>query len=306
MKIRIATRSSALALWQADYVADRLRGAHPSLSTERLEFTTTGDRFLGQPLSEIGGKGLFTKELEVALLEGSADIAVHSLKDMPTALPDGLVIGAIPARSEIRDCVVTRAGESPDTAGIMGTSSLRRACLSRTRWPSAEVRSIRGKVETRLGFLHAEGDRRVDAVLLAWVGLLRLKLNERDDLAFLPLNPDRWIPAVGQGALAVECRADDTATLAALQAIHHGPTAACSTAERSFLAAVEGDCRVPVGAIATHDQGRIRLRAFIGHPESGAVYEHTAFGDDPAALGAEVAEAVLTSGGAEVLASLRE
>ncbi len=306
MKTRIATRSSALALWQADDVAHRLRKAHPGLETERLEFTTTGDRFLGQPLSEIGGKGLFTKELEVALLDGDADIAVHSLKDMPTALPDGLVIGAVTARGDVRDCVVTRAGESPETAGIIGTSSLRRTCLARVRWPQARIQSIRGKVETRLGRLHAEGDRRVDAVLLAWVGLLRLKLNLREDLAFLPLNPDRFIPAVGQGALAIECRADDVQTLELLKAIHHLTTAACIGAERAFLAAVEGDCRVPVGALATHDRGTLRLRAFVGHPESGEVFEHTAVGEDPQALGAQAAERILAAGGAAVLASLRD
>ncbi len=305
MKIRIATRKSNLALWQARTVAAALREAHPGLETELLEFTTKGDRFLGQPLAEIGGKGLFTKELEVALFAGEADIAVHSLKDMPTALPDGLVLGATLTRGDVRDCVVTRAGESPDSAAIVGTSSLRRTCLARTRWPDARVESIRGKVETRLGRLHAEGDRRVDSVLLAWVGLLRLEQNAREDLAFLPLNPETFIPAVGQGALTVECRTDDAETHRLLAAIHDQDTAACTTAERAFLRGVEGDCRVPVGALATQDRGTVRLRAFVGHPDTGERFEHTAKGTDPRALGAEVAAAVLDAGGGEVLASLR-
>ncbi len=305
MKLRIATRSSALALWQANEVARRLRDAWPGLDTELCTFTTTGDRFLGQPLAEIGGKGLFTKELEVALADGDADIAVHSLKDMPSALPDGLVIGAVPTRGDVRDCVVTRSGEPPEAPAIVGTSSLRRTCLARVRWPDAHIEPIRGKVETRVGRLHEAPPRQVDAVLLAWVGLLRLEINEREDLDFLPLNPERWIPAVGQGALAVECRAGDVTTLERLAPLHDVGAAACTTAERAFLRGVEGDCRVPVGAYATRDRGQLRLRAFVGHPEGGERFEHTAVGSDPEALGAEAADAVLSAGGAEVLASLR-
>ena len=206
MRLRIATRGSALALWQADEVARLLQLAWPDLETERLVFKTTGDRFLDRPLSEIGGKGLFTKELEVALADGDADIAVHSLKDMPTALPEGMVIAAVPIRGDVRDCVVTRPGEDPDAAAVIGTSSLRRACLARRRWPEARIEPIRGKVETRARRLHEEGSRRVDAVLLAWAGLVRLGMDARDDLGFRPLAPEGWIPAVGQGALAVECR----------------------------------------------------------------------------------------------------
>ncbi len=305
MKLRIATRGSALALWQADDVAARLRAAHPGLETERLVFKTTGDHILDRPLAEIGGKGLFTKELEVALAAGEADIAVHSLKDMPTVLPDGMVLGAIPARGDVRDCVVHRPGEPPEAPQMVGTASLRRTCLARRRWPEAQIDPIRGKVETRAGRLHESPPRRMDAVLLAWAGLLRLKMTEREDLAFLPLNPDRWIPAVGQGALAVECRADDRTILDLLASLHDVPTARCTTAERAFLKAVEGDCRVPVGAYATADGDQLRLRAFVGHPDGDPYLEHTAIGDDPAALGAEVAEAVLAAGGGEVLAGLR-
>ncbi|MEZ4474650.1 MAG: hydroxymethylbilane synthase, partial [bacterium] len=183
MRIRIGTRGSALALWQADHVAARLRELHPGLEVERIIFTTRGDHILDRPLAEIGGKGLFTKELEVALEEGSIDLAVHSLKDMPVQLPAGLVLGAIPVRADVRDCLVVRAGESPDDARRIGTASLRRTCLARRRWPGAEVTSIRGNVPTRVGRVHDEGDRRMDLVILAAAGLARLEiLKQRDDI----------------------------------------------------------------------------------------------------------------------------
>ncbi len=305
MRLRIATRGSALALWQADEVARLLQLAWPDLETERLVFKTTGDRFLDRPLSEIGGKGLFTKELEVALADGDADIAVHSLKDMPTALPEGMVIAAVPSRGDVRDCVVTRPGEDPDAAAVIGTSSLRRACLARRRWPEARIEPIRGKVETRARRLHEEGSRRVDAVLLAWAGLVRLGMDARDDLGFRPLAPEGWIPAVGQGALAVECREDDAVTRDWLAAIHDTDTGACVRAERAFLRAVEGDCRVPVGALATGGIRGLRLTAFVGAPDGSARVERVAEGDQPEVLGTEVAREVLAGGGARILGALR-
>lgn len=307
MKIRIGTRGSALALWQADYVADRLRAAHgEALETERIIYKTTGDHILDRPLAEIGGKGLFTKELEVGLAEGAIDIAVHSLKDMPTALPPGLVLGAIPVRGDVRDCLLSRPGDALDAPKRVGTASLRRQCLASGRWPEAHIEPIRGNVQTRMGRLHEAGERRMDVVILAMAGVLRMKFpEERDDVAFQPLNPERWIPAVGQGALAIECKADDTAVIDALAAIHHPGTAACVTAERAFLRAVEGDCRVPVGGYATFDRGRLRLRAFVGAPDGSKTVVHTAIGADPEALGAEVATALLDAGGREILARLR-
>lgn len=307
MKIRIGTRGSALALWQADYVADRLRAAHGgALETERVIYKTIGDHILDRPLAEIGGKGLFTKELEVGLAEDAIDIAVHSLKDMPTKLPDGLVLGAIPVRGDVRDCLLTRPGEPIDAPERIGTASLRRQCLARARWSGAHVEPIRGNVQTRMGRLHEEGDRRMDVVILAMAGVLRMKFpEEREDVAFLPLNPERWIPAVGQGALAIECRADDAKTRDALAPLHHAETAICTAAERAFLRAVEGDCRVPVGAYATHDRGTVRLRAFVGAPDGSKSIVHTAAGTDPAALGAEVAHHVLDAGGRAILDALR-
>lgn len=304
--IRIGTRGSDLALWQADFVADKLKAAHPGLEVERVIFKTRGDRFLGQPLSELGGKGLFTHELEESMLQGDIDIAVHSLKDMPTGLPEGLTLGAIPVRGDVRDVIITRAGENSEAPATVGTSSLRRACMARRKWPEAEIVSIRGNVNTRVNRLIDPPPRRVDLVLLAMAGMLRLEFTEREDVAFCPLNPEHWIPAVAQGALAVECRAEDQRILDLLKPLHHEDTARCVTAERAFLAAVEGDCRVPVGAYATADRGNLRLKAFVGSPDGSEMIVHTAMGTEPVTLGQEVAEHILAQGGREILKALKD
>jgi hydroxymethylbilane synthase len=306
--LKIGTRGSALALWQADFVADALREAHPGLETEKVLFKTAGDRFLDRPLAEIGGKGLFTKELEVSLASGEIDLAVHSLKDMPTRLPDGLVLAAIPQRADVRDCVITPL-QAPEATlappAVVGTASLRRACLARDRWPAARIEPIRGNVTTRLERVLAEGERRCDAVVLAMAGLQRLALMLRDDVSFLPLNPEHWIPAVGQGALALETRADDAHTNGLVAALHHEDTARCVAAERAFLRAVEGDCRVPVGAFAMSDRGVLRLRGFIGDPSTGERVVEALRGDAPEALGVALAEALLAAGGREILQRVR-
>lgn len=308
MTIRIGTRGSALALWQADYIRDRLLAAHPDLRCERIIFKTRGDHILDRPLAQIGGKGLFTKELEVALADGDIDIAVHSLKDMPTALPDGLVLGAVPVRADVRDCLITPQGADLSAVRTIGTSSLRRACLARRRFPDAEIVSIRGNVQTRAERVLAEGDRRVDLVVLAMAGVTRLKMPlDYDTLNFSAQNPERWIPAASQGALAVECRDGDTQTLDLLAPIHHAGTAACVAAERAFLRAVEGDCRVPVGGYATVDRGTLRLKAFVGAPDGSAFVEQIEMGDatDAIAIGERLASQLLDAGGRDILAALR-
>ncbi|MEE2787439.1 MAG: hydroxymethylbilane synthase [Myxococcota bacterium] len=307
MKLRIGTRGSALARWQANHVAERLRAHYaPELDVEILTYKTTGDHILDRPLAEIGGKGLFTKELEVAIEEGAIDLAVHSLKDMPTVLPAGMTIAAIPKRADVRDCVLTRVGDTQPPR-IIGTASLRRACLAGKRWSHARSEPIRGNVLTRMNRLFESGERRVDAVILAMAGMIRLGYpEERTDIDFLPLNPEHWIPAVGQGALAIECREDDTATRDLLSPIHHEATSRCTAAERTFLRAVEGDCRVPVGAYATADGTTIRLKAFVGDPETLATVVHTALGDDPEQLGQAVADEVLSAGGHAMLERLRQ
>ena len=306
-KIRIGTRGSALALWQADHIAERLHTlSGGAIETERVTFITRGDHILDRPLAEIGGKGLFTKELEVALDEGTIDLAVHSLKDMPTGLPPGLVLGAIPPRGDVRDVIITRVGQGDAVPALVGTASLRRACLARRRWADARIEPIRGNVQTRLGRVLLDDERRCDAVVLAWAGLDRIGLTARTDVHFTPLDAEAWIPAVGQGALAVECREGDASTLEALAMLHHADTARCVTAERAFLRGVEGDCRVPVGALArVLDGGGLHLRAFIGHPDGSAYLEERAEGDDAEALGTLLAGRLMAAGGAALLASLR-
>jgi hydroxymethylbilane synthase len=306
MIVKIGTRGSALALWQANEIKRQLEGAHEGLSAELVIFKTRGDSILDRPLSEVGGKGLFTKELEDALLADEIQLAVHSLKDMPTRLPDGLTLGAIPARADVRDVLIFRAGELADELKLIGTSSLRRACLAQRRWDSAEITSIRGNVPTRMGRVQEQGDRRVDGVLLAMAGILRLELNYEEGYDYLPLNPERWIPAVSQGALAIECRADDQNTLRLLAPLHDENTARCVRAERAFLAGVEGDCRVPVGGWATVDGPQLRLKAFIGSPDGREYIEGVRLDrGSPEEIGAALAEELLSRGGAEVLSALR-
>ena len=304
--IRIGTRGSALALWQAKYVANALESAHAGLNTELTIYKTKGDHILDRPLAEIGGKGLFTKELEVGLLNHDVDIAVHSLKDMPTGLPEGLTLGSIPKRGDVRDCLLRRRDEMghPNT---VGTASLRRGALGKRRFPKTVIKSIRGNVETRLNRLFSDTNDRCDAVILAMAGLIRLKLNQtREDVDFLPLNPEIFIPAAGQGALAIECRESDVSTIEILQAIHDAPTAACVTAERSFLAGVEGSCRVPVGAYATMDRSTIRLRSFVSDIAGEIYLEDTRMGTDAITLGESAASALIERGAKEILESLQQ
>jgi hydroxymethylbilane synthase len=307
MLIKIGTRGSALALWQANEVKRRLEEAHSGLKAELVIFKTRGDSILDRPLSEVGGKGLFTKELEDAMLRGDIQLAVHSLKDMPTALPEGLILGAIPARGDVRDVLIYRQGEQLPDLSLIGTSSLRRACLAKRRWTEAHVTSIRGNVPTRMGRVQETGDRRVDGVLLAMAGILRLELNQEEGYEYLPLNPETFIPAVSQGALAIECLETDQETLALLAPLHHEPTARCVMAERSFLAGVEGDCRVPVGALATVDGSRLRIKGFVGSPDGVSYFEGVKIGDEsPETLGSELASDLLQQGGDKVLAALRQ
>ena len=304
--MKIGTRGSALALWQAHEIKKQLEQAHPGLNAEICIYKTRGDSILDRPLSEVGGKGLFTKELEDALLVDDIQIAVHSLKDMPTQLPQGLCLGAIPKRGDVRDVFIYRQDEDHNDLDLIGTSSLRRACLAKRRWKQAKITSIRGNVQTRMGRVQAEGERRVDAVLLAMAGILRLEMNQEKDYEYLPLNPENWIPAVSQGALAVECRSNDQKTLELLAPLHHEATARCVTAERAFLAGVEGDCRVPVGAWATVDGNKLRIKAFIGSPDGALYLEGSALGEEaPEDIGAALAAELLAQGGKEILDQLR-
>ena len=302
-RIVIASRESALAMWQARHIQARLGELHPGLSTEILGLTTEGDRRLDASLAKIGGKGLFVKELEEALAGGRADIAVHSVKDVPMTLAPQFVLAAICEREDPRDAFVSNrhAALAALPAGArVGTSSLRRECQLRARHPGLVTEPLRGNVPTRLRKLD-EG--RYDAVILAAAGLKRLGLTDRITRL---LDPEESLPAPGQGALGVECleRRDDLIEL--LAGLDHGPTARCVAAERAVSRALAGSCNVPLGAYAEARGGRLRMRAFVGAPDGSRVVSGEMDGPegDPEALGAALAERLRSQGAGEILAAL--
>jgi hydroxymethylbilane synthase len=262
-----ATRRSALALAQCRALVARLQAAHPSLEMYELTVVTSGDRIQDRPLTEIGGKGLFVKEIEEALLDRRADFAVHSMKDVPAVLPPGLTIAAIPAREDAADVLVApRHGtlQALPAGARLGTSSLRRQLALQRARPDLEVVALRGNVDTRLRKVDA-GE--CDAIVLARAGLVRLGLEGR---ATQVLGPELCLPAPGQGALGVECRADDGNVRRLLEVIHDPEAALCVSAERAVLSAVGGDCKTPLGAYAERQDDRLRLRAFValdGRPD---------------------------------------
>jgi hydroxymethylbilane synthase len=298
--IRVGTRGSRLALVQADLVCRALAAAHPELAaTDGLEtvvIRTTGDRITDRPLAELGGKGLFCKELEAALLDRRIDVAVHSIKDLPTWLPDGLVIGAVLERADPRDALIARA---PTTiaglpqAALIGTASVRRKAQLLARRPDLRVLNFRGNVDTRLRKL-AAGE--VDATLLALAGLRRLGV---DGAGVTVLSADEMLPALGQGAIGIESRADDDATLALLTAIDHPASSACVRAERALLAALDGSCHTPIGGLAEIAHGRLHLNALIALPDGSACLraERTGATGDAAALGRDAGEELRTRAG---------
>jgi len=302
--IRIATRKSPLALWQAEHVAAELRRIHPGLEVEILGMTTRGDKILDAPLAKVGGKGLFVKELEQGMLEGRADIAVHSLKDVPVELPEGLHLPVILEREDPRDALVcgrfARIDELPQGARV-GTSSLRRQCQLAARRPDLRIEPLRGNVNTRLAKL--DGGE-LDAVILAAAGLLRLGLAERIR-AFL--EPEESLPAIGQGAIGIECRADDEQVNALIAALHHGPTAARVAAERSLNRRLHGGCQVPIAGHALLEGDRLYLRGLVGLPDGSRILRAERHGPagEPVALGEAVAQDLLDQGAGAILADLQ-
>lgn len=303
-RLVIATRESALALWQAHHVRDRLRALHPDLPVDILGMTTQGDQNLTSSLAKIGGKGLFVKELEVALAEGRADIAVHSMKDVPVQLPAGFMLAATSAREDPRDAFVSNAyrnlAELP-AGSIVGTSSLRRESQLRARHPALRVEPLRGNVQTRLRRLD-EG--RFAAVLLAVAGLKRLGLEPRITQA-LPVEDS--IPAVGQGALGIECREDRQDLMVLLAPLHDDATARCVRAERAVSLALGGSCTVPLGAHARLIDGELRLQGVVASPDGRTLARAEVAGDarDPEALGRALAEALRARGADGILAALQ-
>jgi hydroxymethylbilane synthase len=304
-RLRIATRKSPLALWQANAVAALWRGHFPDTEVSLLEMTTAGDRLVEAPLQASGGKGLFIKELEQALLEGRADLAVHSLKDVTAAFPEGLLLAAVPKREDARDAWVSPRGgrllELPRGARV-GTSSLRRACLLKAARPDLEVVPLRGNVETRLRKTVELG---LGGTILAVAGLVRLGL-ERHITEVLPL--ELSLPAVGQGALALEARAQQTDILERARRLEHRETRLAVDAERAFLARLEGGCNVPLGGHAVLEGEELLLRGFVGSPDGMEVLRGMRRGPAtaPAELGLGLAEELLRRGAGRLLALLPE
>ena len=294
-KIVIASRESRLAMWQAEHIQARLQALYPHLSVEILGMTTQGDQILDKTLSKIGGKGLFVKELEVALADGRADLAVHSIKDVPMVLPEGFALAAICEREDPRDALVSARyadlSELPDGA-VVGTSSLRRESQIRARYPRLVVKPLRGNVQTRLRKLD---DGEFDAIILAAAGLKRLGLSER---IRKELPPSESLPAAGQGALGIEIRADRADLMQLLAPLNHTATHACVSAERALARELGGSCQVPLGAFATLNEGMLALGGFVASPDGSVML--TASASAPAdyadALGRAVAKKLLDDG----------
>ena len=299
-EIRIATRKSALALWQAEYVKARLEQAHPALVVTLVPMVSRGDKLLDSPLSKIGGKGLFVKELETALLENEADIAVHSMKDVPMDFPEGLGLFCICEREDPRDAFVSNTFASLDDlpqGSVVGTSSLRRQAQLLTRRPDLEIRFLRGNVNTRLAKLDA-GE--YDAIILAAAGLIRLGFEDR---ITSPISIEHSLPAGGQGAVGIECRSSDPEIPALLAPLHHADTAVRVTAERSLNKHLNGGCQVPIACYAVLEGEQVWLRGLVGDPGGGLLLSAEARGPQSAAteLGVQVAEDLLAQGAGAIL-----
>lgn len=299
-EIRIATRKSALALWQAEYVKARLEAAHPGLLVTLVPMVSRGDKLLDSPLSKIGGKGLFVKELETALLAHEADIAVHSMKDVPMDFPQGLGLFCICEREDPRDAFVSNTYSSLDDlpkGSVVGTSSLRRQAQLLSRRPDLQIRFLRGNVNTRLAKLDA-GE--YDAIILAAAGLIRLGFEDRIRSS---ISVDESLPAGGQGAVGIECRSVDTEIHALLAPLHHQDTATRVTAERALNKHLNGGCQVPIACYAVLEGEQIWLRGLVGDPSGGLLLSAEARGPQSAAeaLGVQVAEDLLAQGADAIL-----
>jgi hydroxymethylbilane synthase len=302
--LRIATRESPLALWQANFVKDALNQHHPALSVELVPMTTRGDQILDSPLAKVGGKGLFVKELEKAMLDGRADIAVHSMKDVPMEFPEGLGLAVICEREDPADAFVSNdyrsLKELPQGARV-GTSSFRRQCQLKEQRPDLEILDLRGNVGTRLGKLDSGG---YDGIILAAAGLIRLGLDERirERLSY-----ELSLPAGGQGAVGIECRNDDLETLNLLYCLHHSQTAARVTAERAVNARLEGGCQVPIASFAELEGDSLNLRALVGAVDGSVIYRSERNGSqhDAERLGVEVAEDLLKQGAKAILDAIK-
>ncbi len=303
--LRIATRKSPLALWQAEYIQSQLKKYHPDVETELVTFVTKGDKILDTPLAKVGGKGLFVKELENAMLEGRADIAIHSMKDVPMEFPPGLGLSVICEREDPTDAFVCNRFESLEAlpeGSRVGTSSLRRQCQLRENFPHLEILDLRGNVNTRLRKLD-EGE--YEAIILASAGLIRLELQDRIRQR---IAPESSLPAGGQGALGIESRTADSEVNSLLRQLHHQPTASCVLAERAMNRRLEGGCQVPIACYAVRESSadgdsQIWLRGLVGSPDGTEVLRDEIRGPEQQAelLGITLAERLLERGAGVIL-----
>ena len=301
--VRIATRKSALALWQAEFVKAQLEHFHDDVHVELVPMSTQGDIILDTPLAKIGGKGLFVKELEQAMLDGRADIAVHSMKDVPVEFPDDLELHVICEREDPRDAFVSNNFANIDAlpqGAIVGTSSLRRQCQIRALRPDLEIRDLRGNVNTRLAKLDSG---QYDAIILAAAGLIRLEMGERiRDF----IEPEVSLPANGQGAVGIECRINDEVTKALLAPLEHSETRIRVNAERAMNRHLEGGCQVPIGAYALVDGEQVHLRGLVGAIDGSEILRDEISGhvDNAEKLGIELAKKLLAQGADKILADV--
>lgn len=297
-KIVVGSRQSALALTQTNWVIERLKAFGLPFEFEVKKIVTKGDRILDVTLSKVGGKGLFVKEIEQALLDGEIDMAVHSMKDMPAALPPGLTIGCVPKRVDVRDVLISEDNQPLDklpSGAIVGTSSLRRAAQLKAFRPDLVIEPIRGNIDTRMRKLKEES---FSAIILAAAGLERMQWNG-NITEFLPVEIS--LPAVGQGALAIECRADDAELLALLDKLNDKDTALAVKAERAFLRTLEGGCQVPIAAHATVTEDKVSLTGLVADPDGHTILKENMESDDPEALGVNLAYKLKEQGAGDIL-----
>lgn len=303
--LRIATRKSPLAMWQAEHVSARLQEAYPDLKVELVGMSTQGDKILDTPLAKIGGKGLFVKELEVGMLEGTADIAVHSMKDVPVEFPEGLHLAVILDREDPRDAFVSNKYDTVDDlpeGAVLGTASLRRQCQISERRPDLEIKVLRGNVNTRLKKLD---DGEYDAIILASAGLKRLEFHERIRSY---LEPEQSLPAIGQGAVGIECRSDDKRVNDLLSVLSDEKTTICVSAERAMNHRLNGGCQVPIAGYATLDGDNLRMRGLVGSVDGKEILrcEQNGKAEDAEKIGVAIAEELLEKGADKLLAALYE
>ena len=304
-KLVVGSRRSKLALTQSKQFIDKLKAIDPSLEIEIKEIVTKGDRIVNQQLSKVGGKGLFVKEIQNELFNNDIDMALHSLKDVPSIIPEGLTLGCIPDREIPFDAYIAKnhvpLEELPKNS-IVGTSSLRRGAQILSKYPHLKIKWIRGNIDTRLNKLETED---YDAIILAAAGLKRMGWS--DDVVTTYLDKDTLLPAIGQGALGIECRSNDIELLELLQKVHNNEVANCVTAERTFLASMDGSCQVPIGGYANYNNNNeIEFTGLIMTPDGKERYEHTEVGTDPVKLGNRVSEILKEQGAYEIIRKLNE